>query len=154
VSVVDRLAASMSTLRLAVEEKRSVVLEGRHLPHWSVAIDIRPVLHRVVDEVFDESTFVKECDDHEAPRTYRVRLSIRGTSHDQGRHASLVATSERFQAHILDLGVGTIRFDYDDDEAEKEADLRDLALLVRTYLQGAGEVTYRPSLLRRRPTPR
>jgi hypothetical protein len=116
-------------------------------------IDIREVLHRVVDSVFDDSTFVRDDDDSEAPHVYRVRLSSRAAFNGQRRHASLVASYEWFQVHIPDLDVGTIRFNYDDDEAEKVAEVRDLAHLVLAYLQGEGEVTYRPSLVRRRPIP-
>ncbi|MBD8063425.1 hypothetical protein [Oceanitalea stevensii] len=118
-----------------------------------MVVDIRAVLHRVVDEVFDDSVFVHEYDDHDAPDAYRVRVTSRAVPYIQERDGCLVASYEWFQAHIPDLDVGNIRFNYDDDEREKEADLRDLALLVRAYLRGAGEVTYRPSLIRRRPIP-
>lgn len=111
------------------------------------------MLHRVVEEVFDERAVVKEEDDQGAPHVYRMRVSSHTALDGQERHAALVASYEWFQVHVLDLDVGTIRFDYDDDEAKKEAELRDLAHLVRAYLQGEGEVTYRPSLIRRRPMP-
>lgn len=114
---------------------------------------MRAVLHRVVDEIFDECTFVREEDDHEAPYAYGMRLSNRTASSDQKRHASLAASHEWFEAHVIDLGVSRRNFDYGEDEADKEAELRDLAHLVRAYLQGEGEVTYRPSLFRRRPMP-
>lgn len=118
-----------------------------------VPVDIRAVLHRVVEEVFDHYAFRKEEDDHEAPYAYRMLLSSLKTHNGRERHASLVASYEWFEVHVIDLDVGTIRFDYDGNEADKEAELRDLAHLARAYLQGEGEVTYRPSLIRRRPLP-
>ncbi|WP_413450321.1 hypothetical protein AA0Y32_06595 [Georgenia phoenicis] len=116
-------------------------------------VDIRSVLHRVVDEVFDDVSFGKMADDDEAPRGYGIRLRNSAGAHAPERHALITANNERFGAHLLDLDVGAIRFDYDDDEVGKEAELRDLAVLVRAYLYGAGDVTYRRSLVRRRPLP-
>jgi hypothetical protein len=118
-----------------------------------VPIDIRAVLHRVIDDVFDQSTVTKEEDSSDAPHAHRVLLSTRPSVDGRQRNASLVASYEWFQAHILDLDVHAMSFDYDDDEAEKENEIRDLAYLVRAYLQGEGTVTYRPSLIRRRPVP-
>lgn len=111
------------------------------------------MLHRIVDEVFDECAIVREEDDHKAPHTYRIRLSSDNKSNGRERQVTLVATYECFMVHITDLDVGIIRFDYGDVAAEKESELRGLAHLARAYLQGEGEVTYRPSLIRRRPLP-
>ncbi|GLI32531.1 hypothetical protein BCONGLO52_33720 [Brachybacterium conglomeratum] len=106
-----------------------------------------------MDDVFDRSVFRREEDDREAPSAYRLRLSSARTLDDQERHASLAASYEWFEFHVSDLDVGTRRFDYGDDETEKEAELRNLAYIARAYLQGEGRVTYRPSLIRRRPLP-
>lgn len=116
-------------------------------------IDIRTVLHRVIDDVFDPSTVTKEEDGSDAPHAHRVLLSTRPSVDGQQRNASLVASYEWFQAHILDLDVHAMTFAYDDDEAEKENEIRDLAHLVGAYLRGEGTMTYRPSLIRRRPVP-
>ena len=118
-----------------------------------MAVDIRAVLRRVVDEVFDERAVVAEEDYHEAPRAYRVLLSNRKASNGKERQVSLVATYEWFSVHVTDLDVGILRFDYDDVESEKELELRELAHLARAYLEGEGKITYRPSLLHRRPHP-
>ena len=107
----------------------------------------------MIDHVFDPSTVINEEDSSDAPHAHRVLLSTRPTGEGQQRHASLVASYEWFQAHILDLDVHAMSFDYDDDEAETENEIRDLAHLVRAYLHGEGTVTYRPSLIRRRPVP-
>lgn len=107
----------------------------------------------MVDDVFDPSTVTKEEDSSDAPHAHRVLLSTRPSAEGRQRNASLVASYEWFQAHILDLDVHAMSFDYDDDEAEKENEIRDLAYLVRAYLHGEGTVTYRPSRIRRRPMP-
>lgn len=115
-----------------------------------MTIDIKAVLHRVVAEVFGDTEVTWEEDEREAPHVHCVRLSARASSDGQERNAALCASDEWFEAHLLDLEVGTIRFDYDDDESEKEAEIRDLARIVHAYLQGEGQVTYRPTLFRRR----
>ena len=51
---------------------------------------------------------------------------------------------------IFDLGVSATLFDYGDDESEKEAILRELALVARAYLDGAGRV-YKKRGLRSHP---
>ena len=106
----------------------------------------------MIDDVFDPSTVIKDEDSSDAPHAHRVLLRTRPTGEGQQRHASLVASYAWFRAHILDLDVHAMSFDYD-DEAEKENEIRDLAHLVRAYLRGEGTVTYRPSLIRRRPMP-
>jgi hypothetical protein len=111
------------------------------------------VLHRVVTEVFGDTEVTWEDDERETPHVHCVRLSARVSSDDRERNAALCASYEWFEAHLLDLEVGTISFDYDDDESEKEAEMRDLARIVRAYPQGEGEVTYRPTLFRRRLLP-
>jgi hypothetical protein len=51
------------------------------------------------------------------------------------------------------LNVQTILFDEDDEEAEKEAELRRLCLVMRAYLQGEGHVEQRRRLFRRGTIP-
>ncbi|MGD6980669.1 MULTISPECIES: hypothetical protein [Citricoccus] len=118
-----------------------------------MTIDIQAVLHRVVVEVFGETEVEWEDDEREAPHVHCVRLRARGSGDGQERNAALCASYEWFEAHLLDFEVGTISFDYDDDEAEKEVEIGDLARIIRAYLQGEGQVTYRPTLFRRRLLP-
>ena len=109
-----------------------------------MAIDVEALLRRVVAEVFDadvDATYSTESTD---PHMHRVRL----TSADGQRHAGLRASYESFDAEIFDLGVSTYPLDYDDEEEDKEAVLRDLALVVRAYLRGEGHVEHRHGLIR------
>ena len=109
----------------------------------SVAIDVETLLRRVVDEVFDadvDATYSTEPTD---PHMYRGRL----ISADGQRHAGLRASYEWFDADIFDLGVSTFLVDYNDEEADKEAVLRDLALVIRAYLRGEGRVERRRGLV-------
>lgn len=106
----------------------------------SVAIDVEAVLRRVVAEVFD-ATYSTEPKD---PQMHRVQLTSAGGQ----RHAGLRASYEWFDADIFDLGVSTFLVDYNDEEADKEAVLRDLALVVRAYLGGEGCVERRRGLIR------
>jgi hypothetical protein len=110
----------------------------------SVAIDVEALLRRVVDEVFDadvDATYSTEPNDS---HMHRVQL----TTADGQRHAGLRASYEWFDADIFDLGVSTFLLDYDDEEADKEAVLRELALVVRAYLRGEGRVEQRRGLFR------
>ncbi len=70
------------------------------------------------------------------------------TSADGQRHAGLRASYEWCDADIFDLDVSTFLLDYDDEEEDKEAVLRDLALVVRAYLRGEGRVEHGRSLIR------
>ena len=108
-----------------------------------MVIDVEALLRRVVAEVFDadvDATYSTEPD----PPMYRVRL----TTADGQRHAGLRASYEWFDADIFDFGVSTFQVDYDDDEADKEAVLRELALVVRAYLRNGGRVEHRRGLIR------
>ncbi len=113
----------------------------------SVAIDAETLLRRVVAEVFDADVDATYSTEPKDPQTHRVRL----TSADGQRHAGLRASYEWFDADIFDLGVSTFLLDYDDEEADKEAVLRDLALVVRAYLRGEGCVVHRRGLIRAHP---
>ena len=110
----------------------------------SVAIDVEALLRRVVAEVFDadvDATYSTEPNDL---HMHRVQL----TTADAQRHAGLRASYEWFDADIFDLGVSTFLLDYGDEKKEKEAVLRDLALVVRAYLRGEGRVEHRRGLIR------
>lgn len=109
-----------------------------------VAIDIEALLRRVVAEVFDADVEVTYSPAPKDPHTHRVEL----TSGDGRRHAGMTASYEWFDAFIFDLGVSTILLDYDDEEADKEAVLRELALVVRAYLRGEGRVEHKRGLFR------
>jgi hypothetical protein len=113
----------------------------------SVAIDVEALLRRVVAEVFDADVDATYSTEPKAPHMHRVRL----TSADGQRHAGLRASHEWFDADIFDLGVSTFLVDYDHEEADKEAVLRDLALVVRAYLGGEGCVERRRGLIRTHP---
>ena len=56
-------------------------------------------------------------------------------------------------ALVPELNVQTILFDYDDVEPEKEAELRRLCLVMRSYLQGEGHVEQRRRLFPRGTVP-
>jgi hypothetical protein len=104
------------------------------------------LLRRVVDEVFDADVEATYSTEPNAAYLHRVRL----TDSTDTRHAGLRASYEWCDATIFDLGVSTTLFDYDDEEADKEAVLRALALVVRAYLHGEGRVEHRRGLLRSR----
>lgn len=109
-----------------------------------MAIDIEELLRRVVAEVFDADVAVVYSSSPKDAHTHRVEF----TSADGRRHAGMTASYEWFDAYVLDIGVSTFLTDYDDDEADKEAALRELALVVRAYLLGAGRVESRRGLIR------
>ena len=110
----------------------------------SVAIDVEALLRRVVAEVFDADVDATYSTEPKDSHMHRVRL----TTSDGQRHAGLRASYEWFDADIFDLGVSTFLLDYDDEEADKEAVLRELALVVRAYLRGEGRVEHRRGLFR------
>ncbi len=111
-----------------------------------VAIDVQALLQRVVAEVFDADVTAAYSTHPKNPHMHRVRL----TTADGRRHAGLEASYEWFQATVLDLGVSTFLLDYDDEEDDKEAVLRALALVVRGYLRGEGRVEHKRGVLRSR----
>jgi hypothetical protein len=111
-----------------------------------VAIDMEVLLRRVVGEVFDPDVDVTYSTESKAAHVYRVQL----TDPTGTRHAGLRASYEWCDTTIFDLGVSTGLFDYDDEEADKEAMLRALALVVRAYLRGEGRVEQRRGWLHSR----
>lgn len=109
--------------------------------------DVERSLHRVVADAFADDTEIVYDIDPKSPHVYRVRLS----AIDGRRTAGIQASYEWFEARIFDLDVSVTLFDYDDEE--KEAYLRELALVVRAYLRGDGQVEHRRRRFRRRPEP-
>ncbi len=112
----------------------------------AVAIDIGALLRRVVGEVFDADVHATYSTEQKAASVHRVRV----TDPTGTRHAGLRASYEWCDLTIFDLGVSTGLFDYDGEEADKEAMLRALALVVRAYLRGEGRVERRRGWLRSR----
>ena len=110
----------------------------------AVAIDVEALLRRVVADIFDADVDATYSTVPKAPQVHRVRLTADGGK----RQAGLRASYEKFDADIFDLGVSTGLFEYDDEENEKEAALRALALVVRAYLRGEGRVEQRRGLIR------
>jgi hypothetical protein len=110
-----------------------------------VTIDVQALLRRVVADVFDTDVAATYSTDPRDAHTHRVRLSTA----DGRRHAGLTASYEWFDALIFDdLDVSAILLDYDDEEGDKEAAVRALALVVRAYLRGEGRVERRRGLIR------
>lgn len=118
-----------------------------------MAINIQELLHRVVAEVFDGESVTWQDLLSDSSHVHGIQLSAQEGIDGRIRRAEMRATYEWFDARILDLGVGATLFDYGDDETEKAVEIRELAHLVLAYLRAEGQVTYRPSLLRRRPVP-
>jgi hypothetical protein len=115
-----------------------------------VSIDIELILRRVVDDVFGDDVVVEYSTERNDPRFHRARVtSVDGKATDVGLRAGYWW----FEAQIFELNVSTFLVDEDDDEADKEALLRQLAIVLRAYVQGEGRVEYRPTPIRRRQRP-
>ncbi|HSE46692.1 MAG TPA: hypothetical protein VLA89_15320 [Gemmatimonadales bacterium] len=112
-----------------------------------MAIDVEGMLKRVVTEVLGDDCAPTYFSDPTYQQDHRVRLRC---ANAEPRCAGLRATYEWFEVSIFDLGVSATLFDYGDDESEKEAILRELALVARAYLDGAGRV-YQKRGLRSHP---
>ena len=112
-----------------------------------VAIDVEALLRRVVAEVFDADVDVAYSTEPKSSHVHRARL----TDPSGTRHAGLRASYEWFDATIFDLDVSTTLYDYDDEEKDKEAVLRALALVTRTYLRGEGRIEHKRGLIRSHP---
>ena len=110
-----------------------------------VAIDVEALLRRVVAEVFDADVDVAYSTEPQSSHVHRARL----TDPSGTRHAGLRASYEWFDATIFDLGASTTLFD--DDETDKEALLRGLAVVVRAYLRGDGRIELKRGLIRSHP---
>lgn len=111
-----------------------------------MTIDIEAMLHRVVNEIFDETFVVVDVTPEADPRLHSVRVSGRLGNN---RSARIRANYEWATVFIPELNVGAILFEYDDVEDEKEAELRKLCLVTRAYLQGQGHIEKRWRLFRR-----
>lgn len=111
-----------------------------------MTIDIKALLHRVVDEVFNETFAVVQATPETQPGLHSVRVIGR---FGNDRTARIRASYEWVTVFIPELDVGTILFAYDDVEDEKEAELRKLCLVVCAYLQGKGHIEKQWRLFRR-----
>ncbi|WP_326965304.1 hypothetical protein [Arthrobacter sp. PL16] len=103
-------------------------------------IDMKAMLHRVVDEVFDETFAVTHIISEVDPWLHCVQVRSRSGI---VRAARIRASYEWMDAFIPELEVGTSLFDYDDVEDEKEVELRRLCLVIRAYLEGEGHIEKR-----------
>ena len=112
-----------------------------------MTIDIDGLLRRVVAEVFEADVELEFSTESKSPGVHRVRLTAAGGR----RHAGLRASYEWFEATVFDTGGSATLYDYDDDEEDKEAVLRALALMVRGYLRGEGRVEDRRGWFRSQP---
>lgn len=115
----------------------------------TVTIDIKTMLHRVVGEVFDERFAVVDINSEANPWLHGVQVSGRFSI---DRTARIRASYEWADAFIPELNVGTILFDYDDVEEEKEFELRRLCVVIRAYLEGEGQIENRRRIFGLRPT--
>jgi len=105
------------------------------------------MLQRVVGEVFGPDVDVTYSADAKSPHVHRVELAARGS----GRRVGLRASYGWLDVTMFDLGVSATVFDEDDEERDKEAALRALALVARAYLDGVGDVIQKRGILRSRP---
>lgn len=71
---------------------------------------------------------------------------------DKDRTAIIRASYEWIDPFVPELNVQATLFDHDDVELEKEADLRRLCRVMRSYLEGNGHVEERRRLFRRGTT--
>ncbi|MFE4542314.1 hypothetical protein [Arthrobacter sp. NPDC056727] len=108
-------------------------------------IDIKAMLCRVVDQVFDEDFTVADVSSKDEPWLHCVHVSRA----DKDRTAIIRASYEWIDAFVPELNVQATLFDYDDVELEKEADLLRLCRVMRAYLEGNGHVEERRRLFRR-----
>ena len=115
-----------------------------------MTIDIQAMLHRVVAEVFDENFTVENVGSSDDAWLHGVQVSKRC---EKDRTAVIRASYEWMDALVPELDVQAVIFDYDDVEADKEAELRRLCLAMRSYLQGEGRIEQRRQLFRRGTVP-
>lgn len=112
-----------------------------------MTIELDRMLQRVVAEVFGSDVDVTYSADPKSPHVHRAELG----AGDSGRRVGLRASYCWFDVTMLDLGVAATVFDEDDEESDKEAALRALALVARAYLDGAGDVIQKRRIFRSRP---
>ncbi|WP_344769219.1 hypothetical protein [Aeromicrobium panaciterrae] len=114
-------------------------------------IDIEQLLRRVVDDVFGDAVDVVYSPfDKERFRQFQALVTSKA---DPSKQVRLRATYEWFDLRLLDLNVGTVDFDYSDDEDEKEAVLRPLATAGLAYLLGKYQLDQERTRLLRREKP-
>ena len=112
-----------------------------------VTMELDTMLQRVVAEVFGSDVDVTYSADPKSPTVQRAELGAAGS----GRRVGLRASYWWFDVTMLDLGVSATVFDEDDEESDKEAALRALALVARAYLDGTGQVIQKRGIFRARP---
>lgn len=111
-----------------------------------VSIDVAALLLGVVGDVFDDEVAVDdEGVSPSMPHAYVVRLRA------NDREAVLVASDEWSEIQVMDPGVRCTVFHYGGDETEKATVLRELARVLRAFLNGEGHIEYQRRLL---PWPR
>lgn len=109
------------------------------------------MLERVVSEVVGSEAEARYIRDPKAPRVPRVLLTAVSPP---ARTAVVRAGGEWFDAEMVEFGARmNIFFDDRDSDEEKESELREIVLVVRSYLRGEGTLTHRRSLILRRPRP-
>lgn len=112
-----------------------------------MSIDIGVLLDRVVADVFGDEYTIESVSRDEYPWNHAYLIVAQGKPQ---RSVQVRATYEWFDVWIPELDVGTIMFDYDDEESEKELALRWLCEAMDHYLSGGGIVTQRKTLILRR----
>jgi hypothetical protein len=115
-----------------------------------VPIDIERLFKGVVGQVFGNTANVEFFSDPKYAHDWWASVSPEG---DGSREIRIRATYEWFSAQIPAHDVGTIVFEYDDDESAKEQALRELALVMLAYMQGDGSVGFERTRIRRRRRP-
>lgn len=106
------------------------------------------MLHRIVGEAFDEKFAVVDINPEVDSWLHGIQVSGR---FGVDRTARIRASCEWVDAFIPELNVGTILFDYDDVEEEKEFELRRLCVVIRAYLEGVGQIEKRRRIYGLRP---
>lgn len=118
--------------------------------------DIKAMLDRVVDEVFDDDFVIVNLSSDDPARSSSVQVS--GPS-SESRQAVIRVDPVWVEGFIPELNVQTALLvdDYgveDDDEveADRDAELMKLCRVMRAYLQGGGQVTMRRRMFGRGST--
>lgn len=115
-----------------------------------MTIDIGAMLNRLVAEVFEEDFIVEDATSGDEPGRHQVWVTSRVAP---DRMVIIEAGYELFEGYIPEHQVQTALFEYDDEEPEKEASLRQICLVMRAYLRGDARVEQRRRLLRRGTVP-
>lgn len=108
------------------------------------------MLQRVVAEVFDPNFTVEDTTSNDDTSRYSVRVS---SGPEQDRMVIIEASSTWMYGFIPELNVQTGVLTDDDEEQEKEAELRRLCLVMRAYLRGEARIEQRRRLFHRSTVP-